>query len=546
MNLRAKIFLSIVLMMFITTALLAANIMGEGLRQQHRERERFNRFVQLSVGTWMRDALGDDPATVHYDRSREDLEKIVNNSATWRPRSQQMANHLVRDVVLVDQFRVVIAHSPGAELPEPVRATPESKPVVALPDIELATVLKTGGPPMIGIAQQRVYIALWPRENMRLHDAHNTRKPPEQQPTRPVGLVLTLNLPPTEQGGGRELVWSILGFMGLGTVLLIMTIYWLLYRLVVQPLERLTASSKLIASGDYAAALSDLQPGDGEISSLVTAFDRMAREVQGYQTSLQSRVDQAVQQKRRAEQGLIIAQRLAATGTLAAGMAHEINNPLTGMQNAARRLAQRVEKGGDLTTDMRVKTYLELIIEGLTQVEDIVKRVLQFSRRRFSPEPFSMVEAIDRAMGLARHKLDRFEVAIRIDKPESLPLCFGERGEIEQVFLNLIINAVDAIRSAREMPGRAPDLVDEVVVKVRDTDEGIHADIVDTGRGMTTDEAAHCFDAFYTTKPGNEGTGLGLAIVHNIIDSHGGSIHIDTAYGRGTTVSFTIPKHLEE
>src|SRR6185295_10939210 len=132
------------------------------------------------------------------------------------------------------------------------------------------------------------------------------------------------------------------------------------------------------------------------------------------------------------------AQRLTATGTLAAGIAHEINNPLGGMINAARVLRE-----GKLDPAKQAE-YLELILDGLERVRAIVQKILQFRPRSVEPRPVQVHEAVERAISFMDHRAKAKEVAIRNELPPELPLVNGDPLELQQAFLNVLMNAVDA------------------------------------------------------------------------------------------------------
>jgi two-component system, NtrC family, sensor kinase len=225
------------------------------------------------------------------------------------------------------------------------------------------------------------------------------------------------------------------------------------------------------------------------------------------------------------ERRLFAAQRLSATGTLAAGIAHEINNPIGGMINAARVLRE-----GKLDPAKR-EEYLELILDGLERVRAIVQKILQFRPRAFEPRPVQLQEAVERAIAFMEHRARAKEVSIRNEVPADLPTVTGDPLELQQAFLNILMNAVDACVMGEGM----------VTVYSRLAGEGVAVSVADNGCGMEPEELARCMDLFFTTKDVGEGTGLGLAVAQNIVANHGGRIDIASERGRGTTVTMTFP-----
>ncbi|MBI2920319.1 MAG: HAMP domain-containing histidine kinase [Planctomycetes bacterium] len=316
--------------------------------------------------------------------------------------------------------------------------------------------------------------------------------------------------------------------MLLGTGVLIMTMQMVLERLVVKPLESLARGSERLSLGDYTRPVED--PGtEDEIGDLLRTFNIMQQRLREYHETLEHRVADATDKVKGAERRLIVAQRLSATGTLAAGIAHEINNPLGGMLNAARALKREGLSGA------KREQYLELIVESLLRIQDTVKKVLQFSPRKVNPQAASLREILERAIGLAHYKLDKKKVKLAHDTPERLPNVFCDPSELVQVFLNLILNAIDATEEEKG----------QIRVHYLLGEGEVAACVSDNGCGMTEAELAQAFDLFYTTK-GTEGTGLGLSVVYNIVQNHGGRIDVTSQKNVGTTFTVTLPVHRED
>jgi signal transduction histidine kinase len=264
-----------------------------------------------------------------------------------------------------------------------------------------------------------------------------------------------------------------------------------------------------------------------EFDRTAVAFNRMASEVGEYQEQLEHRVLQALDRIRKAEQHLAIAQRLAATGTLASGIAHEINNPLGGMRNAVKALAR-----GDLEP-RKTSEYLALVHDGLVRIEETVKKVLSFTPRGGSPRATDLADVARKAVALARHRAERLGVDIVEALPSRAASVFGDPHELQQVALNLVLNAVDAV--PRDRRGR-------VEVAVEEEGETVVLRVSDDGVGMSPEVQAQCFDLFFTTKDVDEGTGLGLAVVHTIVTNHGGRIEVESVPGKGTTFRVVFPR----
>jgi signal transduction histidine kinase len=311
-----------------------------------------------------------------------------------------------------------------------------------------------------------------------------------------------------------------------GIVIIIVVTYLVLSRAVIRPVERLERAAVRVAGGDYTRPV-PLSGRNDEIDTFIQTFNGMMVEVGAFRQYLEERMQDARDQARKAEKTLVIAQRLAATGKLASGIAHEVNNPLAGMINAVRRL-QRLPAPKE---EKRVQ-YLELILDGLTRVRETVKKILQFTPHKVAPQPVGLGTFIEKALSLANHRIESDGIEVVVDVSDGLHV-FGDPFELEQVILNLLINSMDAMAET----DRSPTL-DIRAVQVRGD---ILLTIADNGSGMSEEQISQAFDMFFTTKEVGEGTGLGLSIAHNVIENHGGRLEISSEDGEGTTVSITLP-----
>jgi len=336
------------------------------------------------------------------------------------------------------------------------------------------------------------------------------------------GLVARYVAPRPQRTGVR----GVYVVMVVGVIVLTGVFFWLVSRLVVRPLASLTDAADRIARGDFRIQVARRGTND-EFDRTMAAFNRMAREIGEYQGHLEDRVLGALQRMKKAEQHLAIAQRLAATGKLASGVAHEINNPLGGMKNAIRALSR-----GDLTPE-KTREYLDLIGEGLARVEETVKKFLSFTPRRVEPRPTDLAEIARKAADLARHRLERAGVRLEESLPEpGTAVVFGDPHELQQVALNLLLNAADAVASKGE---------GGVTLRVARRREESILEVQDEGVGLTPEDQDRCFDMFFTTKDVGEGSGLGLAVAHTIVTNHGGRIEVESRPGEGATFRVVLP-----
>jgi len=302
---------------------------------------------------------------------------------------------------------------------------------------------------------------------------------------------------------------------------------WVLRRRVLAPLAEVEEAARRVARGDYATPVR-VPEGEDEIATVASSFNAMMREVSAYRQDLEARVGQATKKMRQAERNLVTAQRLVAMGTLAAGIAHEINNPLGGMVNAARSLRR-----ADLPPEKR-EEYLALVEDGLERVGQTVQKVLQFSPHRVSPQACDLARVAERALALASHRVEEAKARVTVQFPDGGLPVFGDPYELQQVVLNLLVNAADAVAEAGR-PERRIALrgsLEEAEVRLAVEDDGV---------GMTEEQVAKAFDLFFSTKEVGRGSGLGLSIAHSVVESHGGKVVIRSKRGVGTTVEIVLP-----
>jgi signal transduction histidine kinase len=324
---------------------------------------------------------------------------------------------------------------------------------------------------------------------------------------------------------GIRSLQTIYVLVSVGTVLLVLGTYLVLRALIFRPLHELVEASKGLAEGRPPEPVAR-RGGHDEMARLIDAFNLMAEEVHEYQQHLEERVMEALQRVTAAEKRLVVAQRLASTGTLAAGFAHEINNPLGGIVNALRKL-----RDGDLGPEKR-QEYFQLINDGLDRISTIVERILHFTPRRREPASIDVAEVSRRAVALARHRAEARGVRMDLESDAHVRGVVGDNQELTQALLNLLLNAVDSIPEGRG---------GKIRVTVRREGAEVILDVADDGVGMAPETVARCVDFFFATKPEGEGTGLGLAIVQHIVTDHGGSLDIESEEGAGTTVRVRLP-----
>ena len=228
-----------------------------------------------------------------------------------------------------------------------------------------------------------------------------------------------------------------------------------------------------------------------------------------------------------------VASRLASVGEMASGIAHEINNPLTGVVGFAQLLAERK----DLPEDIREE--LKIIHEGGQRVSNIVKGLLSFARQsKPRREYININEVVEGTLRLSNYKLKTGNIEVIRQFDPELPWTMADAGQLQQVFINLVVNAQHEMRKAH---GRG-----RLEIKTELVDNMIHISFKDDGPGIAKEHIERIFDPFFTTKEAGKGTGLGLSLSHGIIAEHGGQLYTESEPGNGATFVVELPVLAEE
>jgi signal transduction histidine kinase/CheY-like chemotaxis protein len=245
-----------------------------------------------------------------------------------------------------------------------------------------------------------------------------------------------------------------------------------------------------------------------------------------------ARLYQGVQQQmaelKRTQAQLIQSTKLAAIGELAANVAHEINNPLTSVLGFASYLAEQIPSGQPMREE------LDLILEEATRARDIVRDLLNFSRHReFEPELTDINPVLEQTIAMVRRQGSLENIEVREEYGRDLPLVEVDISRLKQVFLNIVNNAVYAMKKGGT-----------ISLRTRAADGRVSVDIADTGTGIAPEHLDKIFDPFFTTKPAVSGTGLGLSVSLGIVQSHGGNIEVSSRPGAGSTFTINLPAKL--
>lgn len=237
--------------------------------------------------------------------------------------------------------------------------------------------------------------------------------------------------------------------------------------------------------------------------------------------------EEDVTERLRLQASLAQSEKLASVGQLAAGVAHEINNPLTIILANAQLLQRSLPTG-----DKELLEMVDLIIQASDRASRAVGDLLDFARReRYELAPTDLNKTIHRALALIGHELGSRTISLEFEPALNLPFVNASQDHLQGVWLNLLINAIDAIERG---PGK-------ISIKTLQVGENAWVLVTDNGAGIPPDEISRIFEPFYTTKEPGRGTGLGLSVCHQIVTRHGGQILVNSQLDQGTTFTVVLP-----
>ena len=322
----------------------------------------------------------------------------------------------------------------------------------------------------------------------------------------------------------------VLIFLGVISVVLC----WIIWKLVSTPVTMLVGGMQRVAAGDldYKVMINTRD----EMGELAQSFNDMTRQLSrakseliAWGTMLEKRVEEKTEIIKDAQTQLMQSEKLASLGRMAAGVAHEINNPLTGVVTFGHILLRA------LPADSQERKDVEIIIEQANRCSTIIKGLLEFSRATSTEKAeVNIHDLLKGTLHIVEHKADFFNIQIITVLDESLPPVWAGGLQLEQVFLNMIMNAADAMEGDGTL----------TISTRRVMDNGrafAEIEFNDSGHGISEENIPKIFEPFFTTKPVGKGTGLGLAVSHGIIEDHGGTILVKSEVNKGTSFYIRLP-----
>jgi two-component system NtrC family sensor kinase len=311
-------------------------------------------------------------------------------------------------------------------------------------------------------------------------------------------------------------------------------------RFVSRPIHKLIEGTEAISQMELDHPL-HMAGSSEEIDKLARSFDRMRErlrtalaDINQFTRDLENKVEERTLQLKAAQQKLLQTDRLASLGQLSASVAHEINNPISGVLNLGM-LMQRIMANGTVppTRVEEFRKYLGQIVAETTRVGRIVSDLLSFSRRS-KPQraPGDLNKVVRTTLSLVQHKLTLGNVETETHLQEDLPEVPCDQSQIQQVVLNLLLNAAQATQSKGG---------GQVSITTESRPGEVVLTVADTGEGIPPEYLSKIFDPFFTTKPEGKGVGLGLAVSYGIIQAHGGDIEVKSKVGEGTSLIISLP-----
>jgi two-component system NtrC family sensor kinase len=325
-----------------------------------------------------------------------------------------------------------------------------------------------------------------------------------------------------------------------GAMLIVALFSWLfVWRVVGEPIKALEKGTEHLAQGELGYQI-EVRSQD-EVGDLAHSFNGMSLQLQAaneeivtWAKTLEERVEQKTNELQRAHDHVLHVEKMASIGKMAAVVAHEVNNPLSGILTYAKLLRKWVGTG-QTEHEKREEAMqcLDLIASESRRCGDLIKNLLSLSRTSpMNIQSTDLNAVIDRCLLLVRHQLELGGVELQLNLAADLPFVACDPAQIEQVLIALIMNAIDAMPRGGTLwlEDRLANDATDIEIKVRDDGSGIAPDVLE-----------HIFEPFLTTKESGHGVGLGLAIARGIMDRHNGRIEVESELGRGTTFTLTLP-----
>jgi two-component system NtrC family sensor kinase len=324
---------------------------------------------------------------------------------------------------------------------------------------------------------------------------------------------------------------TFVGIASLCVILLIVILYFSTGR-IINPLWKMVEATQKISQGDLSHTV-EVTSRD-EVGFLAASFNKMTEDLRAanmelvnWGTTLEKKVEQRTKELTKMQASLIQSEKLASLGKLSAGVAHEINNPLGGILIYSHLLLE------DTPKDSPHYSNLKKIIKETSRCKDIVKGLLEFARPR-EPEmsPLDINTIVEKSLYIIEGQSMFQNISIVKQPATDLPRIVGDGAQLQQVFMNIILNAAEAMDNDGTLT---------LCTGLSSNSRQIDIQFSDTGHGILEEDIKRLFEPFFTTKEVGKGTGLGLAISYSIIRKHQGTIEVSSQEGEGSTFTVRLP-----
>jgi two-component system, NtrC family, sensor kinase len=365
-------------------------------------------------------------------------------------------------------------------------------------------------------------------------------KPPAVQPI--LGVVdITYSLVSNNETMRAHVV-SMIAVSVAFIVLISLSAAWLLQHMIYLPLADLDNAAKRLASGNFDNAIP--VRGDDEFGSLarstnamMAALKKSRQDLEDWVQNLEKIVGERTQDLRLVEAEVARGEKLASIGQLAAGIAHELNNPLTGVLTFTHLLRKKMPEGSQDAED------LDLVIRETKRCASIIRRLLDFAREKTPEKKFvDLNHVIEETVRFVERSAALQQIEIVMELDDDLPELYVDADLIKQVLMNILVNAQQAIEGRGTITVRSHFCAARKLAHSGSTPvPAVEITISDTGCGIPEANLQRIFDPFFTSKEVGKGTGLGLSVSYGIVASHGGDIEVDSTVGEGTTFRVYLP-----
>lgn len=336
-----------------------------------------------------------------------------------------------------------------------------------------------------------------------------------------------------------ESSWRMIVYTGCALLLIALLSWFFIWQVVGRPVKALERGTERLAAGDLGYQI-DVRSKD-EIGELAHSFNAMSNQLKAehnenvaWTRTLEQRVEQKTRELKRAHEHALHTEKMASIGKMAAVLAHEINNPLSGILTYAKLLRKWIaSEDSGKSRHKDIDDSLDLIASESRRCGDLVKNLLTFSRTTpINLQPTNLNQVIERALRLIQHQLDLAAIQVQPELDLELPPIICDSAQVEQVLLALMMNALDAMPQGGNL---------WVSSNLNRKDGCAQVTVRDDGCGISPDILPRLFEPFLTTKETGRGVGLGLAISRSILERHNGTIEVLSEVGRGTTFTVTLP-----